>query len=131
MLSYRVALTCSTQLITFIFKNAVKTRGNIDGLVFHSDQGGQYTSFAFSKLLAKHNITQSFSKKETPHDNAVAEAFFASFKKEELYRTNYRSESDLKRCISKYMEFYNNKRPHRTLNYATPSQFEKKLSDTL
>lgn len=93
--------------------------------MFHSDQGSQYTSFAFRKLLAKHNISQSFSKKGKPHDSAVAEAFFASLKKEELYRTNYRSESDLKRCISKYMEFYNDKRSHRTLNFATPSPFEQ------
>lgn len=55
-------------------------------LTFHSDRGGQYISDAFSKLLQQFGVKQSFSATARPHDNAVAEAFFATFKKEEAYR---------------------------------------------
>ena len=70
-------------------------------------------------------MTQSFSKPGTPHDNAVAEAFFASFKKEELYRTNYHSEAEFRRRVIDYMDFYNDGRPHRTLHYKTPNRVEQ------
>ena len=69
-------------------------------------------------------VVQSFSKSGSPHDNAVAEAFFASLKKEELYRTDYKSEQDFRKSIEKYIIFYNNERPHRTLAYRTPERFE-------
>ena len=115
----------STRLITTTFKQAVAERKPGRDFTFHSDQGAQYTAYAFRKLLKAHGVTQSFSKPGTPHDNAVAEAFFASFKKEELYRTNYHSEAELRRQIIDYMEFYNDRRPHRTLQYKTPNRFEQ------
>jgi len=83
--------------------------------MFHSDRGVQYTSKAFCTLLAVNKVVQSFSKSGSPHDNAVAEAFFASLKKEELYRTNYQSEHEFRKSIENYILFYNIERPHRTL----------------
>lgn len=69
------------------------------GLVFHSDRGSQYTSHRFQQLLHEHGMIRSFSDSGRPHDNAVAESFFASFKKEELYRKNYSSEKSLNRVL--------------------------------
>jgi len=69
-------------------------------------------------------VVQSFSKSGQPHDNAVAESFFASMKREELYHTQYKSERQFRESIDNYIEFYNVRRPHRTLNYKTPDQFE-------
>ena len=68
-------------------------------------------------------VVQSFSKSGRPHDNAVAESFFASMKREEVYRTQYCSEHQFMRSIDTYIEFYNTKRPHSTLNYKTPDGF--------
>jgi len=62
-------------------------------------------------------VVQSFSKSGRPHDNAVAEAFFASLKKEELYRTNYKSESEFRQSVDRFMFFYNTQRPHSTPNH--------------
>ena len=92
--------------------------------MFHSDQNPQYTSNTFRKLLRINKVVQSFSKSSRPHDNAVAESFFASMKREEIYRTQYCSERQFMQSVDTYIEFYNTKRPHSTLNYRTPDRFE-------
>ena len=61
----------------------------------------------------------------TPYDNAVSESFFSTMKREELYRAKYKSEREFKQAVSDYITFYNEKRPHKYLNYKTPTQFEK------
>ena len=56
--------------------------------------------------------------------SSVAEAFFKSLKEEELYRSAYRSEAELKGCVTKYINFFNNERPHKAIDYATLSKKE-------
>lgn len=124
VVAYGISQKNSTRLITSTFKSACAQHKPGKGLIFHSDQGAQYTAYSFQKLLREHGITQSFSNPGTPHDNAVAEAFFSTLKKEELYRTNYRSESEFKAHVTAYMEFYNERRPHQALRYKTPAQVE-------
>ena len=70
-------------------------------------------------------MEQSFSRTGRPHDNAVAESFFASLKREELYRRNYRSVAEFRQAVVDYITFYNAKRPHRTLNYKCPDEVER------
>lgn len=74
------------------------------------------------------NITQSFSRAHVPYDNSVMESFFSSMKREELYRTKYRSEADFRNAVDKYITFYNTKRPHKKLKYKTPQQKEEENS---
>ena len=93
-------------------------------MTFHSDRGKQYTSAAFTTLLQKCGVKQSFSATARPYDNAVAEAFFASFKREEAYRREYTSEQNFRKSVEWYIQFYNEVRPHRTLRYKTPQAFE-------
>ena len=121
---HKVSTRNSTQLITATLKMAYNIRTPGENLIFHSDQGSQYTSHAFRQLLKKLKITQSFSNAGTPHDNAVMESFFAVFKKEEFYRSAYRSEAELRKKVDKYITFYNQKRPHTTLGLQTPEQYE-------
>lgn len=125
IISYKISKKNSTQLITFTFKNAWELRSPEPGLLFHSDRGAQYTSHRFQQILHEHAVVQSFSNSGRPHDNAVAESFFASFKKEELYRRDYASEPEFRRGIDSYIEFYNTRRPHRTLKNRTPCQVEE------
>ena len=125
VIAHKVSKKNSTQLITSTFKSAWEERNPEMELLFHSDRGAQYTSHRFQELLRSHAVVQSFSNSGKPHDNAVAESFFASLKKEELYRKDYASEPDFRRSISAYMEFYNMKRPHRTLKNRTPCQMEE------
>lgn len=126
VIAYKISKKNSTQLITSTFKMAWEQRSPGAGLIFHSDRGSQYTSHRFQQLLHERSVVQSFSNSGKPHDNAVAESFFASFKKEELYRKNYTSEADFKRGVDSYIEFYNCRRPHRTLRNQTPCQVEEK-----
>jgi len=124
VVAYRISPKHSTYLITSTLRLALKERDYPEQLTFHSDQGCQYTSKAFQNLLRMNKIVQSFSRTGTPHDNAVAEAFFSALKKEELYRTNFKSEREFFECVDDYMVFYNAKRPHGTLAYKTPEKFE-------
>gem|GEM_PF-672723 len=125
VVSHAISKNNSTYLITSTFRKAFKNRECPQNLTFHSDRGVQYTSNAFRKLLCMNKVVQSFSNSGKPHDNAVAEAFFASLKKEELYRTNYKSESQFRESVEDYVLFYNTERPHRTLAYRTPDRFEQ------
>lgn len=81
IVGYRVSRNASTNLVTATFRNAYQERGKPKNLTFHSDRGKQYTSAAFTLLLQKNGVKQSFSAAGRPHDNAVAETFFATFKK--------------------------------------------------
>ena len=112
VVGYRVSHAASTRLVTATFRNAYEERSNPKNLTFHSDRGGQYISAAFSKLLQQYNVKQSFSASGTPLDNAVAETFFATFKKEETYRREYTSERHFRKSVDEYIRFYNEVRPH-------------------
>lgn len=124
VISWRVSKKHSTQLITKCFCEAYEKRSPVE-LTFHSDRGTQYSSKTLARLLASLGIQQSFSPTASPVHNAVAEAFFSSFKQEEAYRNTYTSEAHAKKSIAQYMSFYNEKRPHGTLNRKTPEDFER------
>ena len=124
VVAHRVSPKNSTYLVTSTFRQAYQNRNEPQQLMFHSDQGPQYTSNTFRKLLRMNKVVQSFSKSGRPHDNAVAESFFASMKREEIYRTQYHSERQFMESVDTYIDFYNTKRPHSTLNYKTPDGFE-------
>lgn len=125
VVGYRVSKKSSTHLATATFRAAFQERGTPSGLIFHSDRGGQYISDTFRGLLQKCGVTQSFSNTGRPYDNAVAETFFATFKKEEAYRRDYSSEADFRKSVDAYIQFYNEVRPHQTLAYKSPARFEE------
>ena len=113
-----------TYLITTTLKRALKARNYPQQLMFHSDQGTQYTSKTFRNKLHVNNIVQSFSKSGSPHDNAVAESFFSLLKRNELYRIDFKSEREFYESVHNYIVFYNTKQPHGSLGYKTPERFE-------
>lgn len=129
VVAYRVSPKNSTYLITSTFRQAYQNRNTPQSLMFHSDQGAQYTSKTFRKLLRMNKVVQSFSAPGQPHDNAVMESFFSFMKREEIYRTQYKSEQQFAKSVDNYIEFYNTQRPHSTLNYKTPDQFEAIYED--
>ena len=125
VISHEVSSSMTSSIVSTCFLEAFIHRGQPKDLIFHSDQGGQYKSLAFQKRLKAQNVIQSFSRPGCPHDNAVVESFFAALKKEELYRSRYEIEPELQRAVESYIEFYNNYRPHYSMNYLTPEQVEK------
>ena len=124
IVGWRVSRNMSTNLVTATFKAAFQERGQPQNLTFHSDRGKQYMSKALTGLFQKYGVKQSFSATARPLDNAVAETFFSTFKREEAYRKDYTSEQHFRRSVEEYIRFYNEVRPHQTLNYKTPQAFE-------
>ncbi len=124
VVSYRVSRNSSTHLVMATFRAAYQEHSKPHGLTFHSDRGKQYISKTFTPLLQECGVKQSFSASGKPLDNAVSEAFFATFKREEAYRREYTSEKHFCRSVEEYIRFYNELRPHQTLNYKTPQAFE-------
>ena len=131
VLSYSVSDRIDTNLTIKAFMRAYKLRNQPQGLLFHSDQGCQYTSFVFQQILKGYHVEQSFSTPGQPHDNAVLETFFSAFKKEQVYRNVYRTKEELEASVAEYIEFYNEDRPHRKLNMKTPAQFEAEYFSAL
>ena len=98
------------------------------GLIHHSDRGSQYASHAFRKLLSKHSIKGSMSRKGDCWDNAVVESFFGSLKQERVHRRNYQTRYEAQQDILNYITmFYNNIRLHSYLDYKSPNDYEKQL----
>ncbi len=125
VVGYRNSRKSSTHLVTATFRQAYEDRGHPSELTFHSDRGGQYISETFMSLLRSCSVRQSFSNSGRPYDNAVAETFFATFKKEEAYRRDYSSEADFRKNVDEYIRFYNEIRPNQTLAYKSPARFEE------
>ncbi len=102
-----------------------KIKGKVTNLVVHSDRGSQYASEIFREALKKQGCTQSMSRKANCWDNAVAESFFGSIKKEMIHLERFETREAARKAIFDYIEiFYNKIRIHSTLNYLSPEQFE-------
>lgn len=132
VISYSLANHLKTDLLVHTFNQAISNRNlKFEELIFHSDQGCQFTEKDFRKKLESLKIKQSFSKTGTPYDNAVVESFFSCLKREQLYVEDINNFEDLVYHLNYYIDFYNDKRPHQTLDYKTPSQVEKEYTSDL
>lgn len=114
-----------TALVCASLRMALLQRSPMDGLIFHSDRGVQYTAKAFRKLTLRNNIQQSMSSKGNCYDNACVESFFAQLKLEEVYNTTYKARNDARVKIFEYIAtFYNRIRRHSALDYVSPDEYE-------
>jgi putative transposase len=94
-------------------------------LLHHSDRGCQYTSKEYGDALADAGITVSMSRKGDCWDNAVAESFFATLKKELFFRRSWKTKAELELAVFEYIEaYYNRRRLHSSLGYRTPESVE-------
>lgn len=127
VVGYSMSVNIDTQLVSAALKMALISRNPDDGLIFHSDRGSQYASHDFRDLLENNGIIQSMSRKGNCWDNACAESFFSTLKKEEVYRRSYKTRKDARISIFDYIAtFYNNIRKHSFLDYLSPESFELK-----
>lgn len=119
------------ELVVEAMKKAVSSRSlwiRKEGeLIFHSDQGVQYASDEFRRVLINNNIMQSMSSRGDCYDNAVTESFFHSLKTEWVSFHRYISREEARLSIFHYIElFYNTRRLHSSIGYMSPVDFEKK-----
>ena len=113
------------ELVTDAIEMAVARRRPEERLVHHSDRGSQYVSLAFGERCREAGIDLSMTQGGSPLDNAVAESFFATLKRELVDRYSWPTRSDLRVAVFEWIEvFYNRQRLHSTLDYATPEEFE-------
>ena len=114
------------ELVIDALSMAVSRRRPDRGLIHHSDQGGQYVSLGFGQLCAKAGIARSMGSTGVCWDNAVAETFFATIKKELIYRRSWPTRQEMIGEIFEYIEaFYNRQRRHSTLGMMSPVEFEE------
>jgi len=117
--------TMTAQLVTDALIMAIWRRGKPDALLHHSDQGSQYTSEQFQRLMADNGVTCSMSRSGNVWDNAAMESFFSSLKTERIGKKVYRTRAQAKADVFDYIEcFYNPTRRHSTLGYLSPIDFE-------
>lgn len=120
-----------THLVLDALQHAVYRNKHItDDVILHSDQGSQYSSYEYQQFVKKYNITPSMSRRGNCYDNAVAESFFKTLKKELVRKQIFGTRSEATSKIFEYIEmFYNSKRRHSYLGYISPNEFEKRYNE--
>jgi putative transposase len=129
VVGWSMSATMTAQFVTDALMMAIWRRGKPDALLHHSDQGSQYTSEQFQRLMADNSVTCSMSRSGNVWDNAAMESFFSSLKTERIARKTYRTRNQAKAEVFDYIErFYNPTRRHSTLGYLSPMDFERQAN---
>jgi putative transposase len=114
------------ELVVDALNMAIARRRPEAGLIHHSDQGSQFVSLAFGQACGKAGIARSMGSRGDCFDNAVAESFFATLKKELIRRQSWPTRAELRQAVFEYIElFYNATRRHSTLGMLSPVEFER------
>jgi transposase InsO family protein len=115
-----------TRLVTGALDAAVATRGrdHMDGTIFHSDRGAEYTSAACIDTCQRLGLRRSMGRTGSCLDNAVAESWFASLKVELVDRQHYRTRAEARTTIFAWIAWYNRRRLHSTNDYLPPLEWE-------
>lgn len=118
----------TARVVRDAMRHALVTRLPQSGLIHHSDQGSQYGSIEFQRVLKRNGVRCSMSFKGTCADNSVAESFFSSLKRERTHGRRFVSREELRRVLFEYIEvFYNRRRRHSHLGGMSPAQFEETI----
>ncbi|MGA2311840.1 MAG: IS3 family transposase [Xanthobacteraceae bacterium] len=120
VLSWRLSITMEAAFCVETLEDALARYGKPD--VFNTDQGSQFTGAAFTGVLASNGITISMDGKGAWRDNVFVERLWRSVKYEEVYLRAYDSVSDTRASLGHYLDFYNNRRLHSSLDGMTPDQ---------
>jgi len=128
ILSWQVSNTMDAQFCVSALEEALAKYG-VPG-IFNTDQGSQFTSDAFVSVLESHGIQISMDGVNRALDNIRVERFWRSLKYEDLYIKDYRTMTELKTGLARYIRFYNSERFHQSLEYETPDViYESKFQD--
>lgn len=126
VIGWSVAEHMRTELVADALAMAAATRGGTaDGVVFHSDRGSQYTSADFGELCDRLGVVQSMGATGVCWDNAAAESFFGTLKRELANRRRWETRADARRDLIRWIEgWFNARRLHSSIDYHAPIEFE-------
>ena len=129
---WAVADHMRTELVEDALKAAAAARGSLAGAIFHSDHGSVYTSKDYAKLCARLGVTQSMGAVGSSADNALAESFNATVKREVLQDAAcWSDETNCRRQVFRWLVRYNNRRRHSWCRYQSPVAYETGYAATL
>ena len=127
LVGHALSKIAESELTLIAFNRAFEARSKPQNLVFHSDQGCQYSSHIFRDTLKNNRVQQSMSRRGNCWDNAPMERFFRSFKTERMPRLGYETFEDAEADVSHYIDYYYNaRRPHKHNNGLPPIAAEKR-----
>jgi len=125
VVGWQLSERIDSQLVCDALQAAMLMRGKPKGLLIHTDQGSQYCAAAFVKQVQHFQARQSMSRRGNCWDNAVAESFFATLKKELIYGMTLQTRAALRVQVFEYVECdYNRTRRHSSNGWVSPVQFE-------
>jgi putative transposase len=120
VLAWRLSITMEASFCVETLEDALARHGKPE--VFNTDQGSQFTGTAFTGVLANNDIAISMDGKGAWRDNVFVERLWRSVKYEEVYLRAYEGVGEARSSIARYLDFYNRRRPHSSLDGATPDQ---------
>ena len=120
VLAWRLSITMEAAFCVEALEEALTRHGRPE--IFNTDQGSQFTSAAFTGVLIDAGIAISMDGRGAWRDNVFVERLWRSVKYEEVYLKAYRTVSEARASISRYLVFYNGRRPHSSLDRMTPDQ---------
>jgi putative transposase len=120
VLSWRLSITMEAGFCVEALEEALAKHGKPE--IFNTDQGSQFTSLAFTGVLIRSDIAISMDGKGSWRDNVFVERLWRTVKYEEVYLRAYETVSEARASIGRYLDFYNGRRPHSSLDRQTPDQ---------
>jgi len=129
VIGWHLSRDIDTRLTLMALNKAIAARRPRAGLIHHSDRGVQYASADYIVRLTEIGAVPSMSKAGCPYDNAKAESFFKTLKKEEVYLSQYHNFEEARTNLRAFLDdVYNVKRLHSSLGYLPPTEFESALT---
>jgi len=129
LVGWSIADHMRAELCTDALRAAPATRGRVrlDGLTFHSDHGCQYTSDDYRLLCKDLHVVQSMGTVGDSYDNAMAESFWASLKRELVDEAHYKTRTEARVAVFEWLVWYNRERLHSSIGYRQPEEYEELL----
>lgn len=123
VIAHNISLVPNLAQVYDMLEQGLSKFDDLEGLIFHSDQGWQYQHAGYRQKLKERGIVQSMSRKGNCLDNAMMESFFGTMKSELLYPNKFETPQEFIQALEEYIDYYNNRRIKSRLNGMSPVQF--------